>query len=262
MKRLHFFEIHDQDWCPRAIRDAETDYLQFVIATAKSYAAMIPILLAALQRARTRHVLDLCSGAGGPWFWLRPILEESGLNVSVCLTDKYPNLDALDQPGRLKNQAICYHPRPVDATRIPGDLAGFRTFFSAFHHFRPDQAYAVLADAVQKRQGIAVFEGTQNSALAMLLMLLVPLMVLLMTPFIRPFRWSRLFWTYALPVVPVAVLFDGMVSCLRTYSVEELRELTNRLNTDSYQWDIGTLKSTAGPIPITYLIGVPISLAT
>jgi len=101
MKRLHLFEIHDQEWCPRAIRDAETDYLQFVIAKMKGYAPVVPVLAAALQRTRTRHVLDLCSGAGGPWFWLRPILAERGLNVSVCLTDKYPNLGALDQADRL-----------------------------------------------------------------------------------------------------------------------------------------------------------------
>lgn len=26
MKRLHLFETHDPEWCPRTIRDAETDY--------------------------------------------------------------------------------------------------------------------------------------------------------------------------------------------------------------------------------------------
>ena len=82
-------------------------------------------------------------------------------------------------------------------------------------------------------------------------------MVLRMTPFIRPFRWSRLLWTYLVPLVPFAVLFDGLVSCLRTYRVEELRDLTARLEANDYDWDIGTVKNTAGPIPITYLIGVP-----
>ena len=85
MKRLHLFEIHDQEWCPRAIRNAETDYLQFVIANMKGYAAVVPVLAAALQRTATRQVLDLCSGAGGPWFWLQPVLAERGLDVSVCL---------------------------------------------------------------------------------------------------------------------------------------------------------------------------------
>jgi hypothetical protein len=262
MKRLHLFEIHDQEWCPRAIRDAETDYLQFVIAKMKGYAPVVPVLAAALQRTATRQVLDLCSGAGGPWFWLRPILAEQGLNVSVCLTDKYPNRDALGPSGQLKDQAVRYHAQPVDATRVPDELTGFRTMFTAFHHFRPVEARAVLAHAVRKRQGIAIFEGSHNSALAMLAMLLVPPMVLVTTPFVRPFRWSRLLWTYLIPIMPLLVLFDGLVSCLRTYSVPELRELTEGLGTNDYQWDIGELKSSAGPIPVTYLIGVPMGRRT
>ena len=259
MKRFHLIEIHDQDWCPRAVRDAETDYLQFTIATTKPYTAMIPILATALQRTGARHVLDLCSGAAGPWLWLHPVLAGQGVNVSVCLTDKWPNTEGFSHAVSLTHQAIRYHAQPVDATQVPGELPGFRTMFTAFHHFRPEQARAVLADAVQKRQGIAVFEATQRSGLALLLTLLVPLMVLVMTPFIRPFRWSRLAFAYLIPVSPLAILFDGLVSCLGTYSVQELRELTARL--DDYRWDIGSVKSKASPIPITYLIGVPRDLA-
>jgi hypothetical protein len=264
MKRLQLIEIHDQEWCPRAIRDAVTDYLQFVIAKMKGYAPVVPVLAAALQRTATRQVLDLCSGAGGPWFWLQPVLAKRGLDVSVCLTDKYPNPDALGAPSDLNlgHQVIRYLPEPVDVTGVPDELAGFRTLFSAFHHFRPEQARAILSDAMRKHQGIAVFEGTYHSAPAMFLMLLVPLMVLLVTPFIRPFRWSRLLWTYLVPVVPLVSLFDGLVSCLRTYSVPELRALTEGLDTRTYQWEIGEVRSMAGPIPITYLIGVPVDLGT
>ncbi len=261
MKRLHLIEIHDQDWCPRTVRDAETDYLQFTISAAKPYAAVVPILASALQRSGNRHVLDLCSGAAGPWLWLHPVLAEKGVSVTVCLTDKYPNLEAFGRARHLTNQAISYHPEPVDATRVPGELPGFRTMFTAFHHFRPEQACAVLADAVRKQHGIAVFEVTQRSALALLLTLPAPLMVLLVTPFIRPFRWSRLLWTYVIPLVPLVTLFDGLVSCLRTYSVQELHDLTARLDTDDYHWAIGTVKSALVPIPITYLIGVPIENA-
>jgi len=257
MKRLHLIEIEDQDWCPRTVRDAATDYLQFALAAAKPYAAIIPILATALQRTGARQVLDLCSGAAGPWLWLQPVLAERGVSVSVCLTDKYPNLEAFRPSNRLTHQSISYYPQSVDATRVPEELTGFRTIFSAFHHFRPEQARTLLADAVHKRQGIAVFEGTQHSVLALLLMLLVPLMVLLVTPFIRPFRWSRLLWTYLIPLMPLIALFDGLVSCLRTYSVEELRDLAAKLDANDYHWNIGTVKSTAGPIPITYLIGVP-----
>jgi hypothetical protein len=113
MKRLHLIEIHDLDWCPRSIRNAETDYLQFVIAKMKGYAPVVPVLAVALQLTATRQVLDLCSGAGGPWIWLQPVLAERGLDVSVCLTDKYPNPEALraSRDLNLAHQAIRYHPR-------------------------------------------------------------------------------------------------------------------------------------------------------
>ena len=261
MKRLHLFEIHDQAWCPRTIRDAETDYLQFVIAKTKPYAAIVPILATALQRTGTPRVLDLCSGAGGPWFWLQPILAKQQLNVTVCLTDKYPNLDSVGQLRRPEAHAVRYHLESVDATRIPEELTGFRTMFTAFHHFRLGEASALLADAVRRREGIAIFEGSHRGAPALLLALLLPVMVLVMTPFIRPFRWSRLLLTYLLPVVPMVCVFDYVVSCLRTYSVQELRELTKGLEAEHYQWDVGELKSTAGPIPVTYLVGVPIDRA-
>src|SRR5262245_33069241 len=257
MRRRHLIEIHDQPWCPRAIRDAETDYLQFMIAKTKPYAAIVSLLVNALQRRGTRRVLDLCSGAGGPWLWLQPVLGERGLNLTVCLTDKYPNLDVIHQLDMHPDQAVRYHSQPVDATRVPDELSGFRTMFTAFHHFGTEEARAVLSDAVRKREGIAVFEATHNSALGWLVMMLVPIMVLLMTPFIRPFRWSRLLWTYLIPVMPLLGLVDGLVSSLRTYSIRELQELTEGLEANNYWWEIGEVKSTAGPIPVTYLIGAP-----
>ena len=183
------------------------------------------------------------------------------MNVSVCLTDKYPNLEGFERASRLTNQVISYHLQPVDPTQVPGGLLGFRTLFTAFHHFSPEQACAILADAVREREGIAVFEATQRRPLALLLTLLAPLVVLAMTPVIRPFRWSRLLWTYLVPLVPLVTVFDGLVSCLRTYNVQDLHDLTTRLGTNDYHWDIGTVKNKTTPIPITYLIGVPLEKA-
>jgi hypothetical protein len=182
-----------------------------------------------------------------------------GLEVTVCLSDHNPDLETFERAGRLSQQAITCYPKPVDATQVPSALPGFRTLFSAFHHLRPDEARAALADAVAKGEGIAVFECGQRSILMLLLVLPTPLRVLLAAPFIRPFRWSRLFWTYLVPVFPLVLLFDSVVSCLRIYNVQELRGLTAGL--DRYRWDIGIVRGKPIPIPITYLIGVPIENA-
>jgi hypothetical protein len=257
MKRLHLIEIEDQEWCPGVIRDALTDFLQFNLTRIQPYEPMTPLLLRALQRTDHSHVLDLCSGGGGPWLWLHPTLMKQGVSMSVCLTDKYPNLLAFERWSRLPQQAITFHPHPVDATRVPVELPGFRTMFTAFHHFKPAEASAILADAVRHRRSIGVFEATQRSVLAVVLMFATPFIVLLCTPFIRPFRWSRWLWTYLVPVVPLVTLFDGLISCLRTYSVVELRELTEALKANDYHWDIGTVQSKWSPIPVTYLVGMP-----
>jgi hypothetical protein len=244
MRRVHLLEIHDQPWCPRSLRDALTDFLQFALHLGRSYAAVTRLLRDAVARAGARRVVDLCSGAGGPWRALR-----LDIPVPVLLTDKYPNRAAARGP-------VPFHPAPVDALAVPADLDGFRTLFTSFHHFRPDEARAVLADAVRSGEGIGVFEVVRRAPLDVGLIALTWLAVLLLVPFVRPFRWSRLAWTYLPPVLPLVGTFDGVVSCLRAYSTAELHGLIEGL--DDFAWEMGEAPRVWWqPLRVTYLIGVP-----
>jgi len=250
MSRLHVFEIHDQPWCPPSLRDALTDFLQFTINLGRAYDGIVPMLRDAIVRSGATRVLDLCSGAGGPWpSWLRETRGTApGFATPVVLTDKYPN--RLAQSGVLP-----FHPVPVDATAVPSDLEGFRTLFTSFHHFRPAVARDILVDAVRQRQGIGVFEISRRAPLDIALIAFTWLAVLAFVPFIRAFRWSRLAWTYLPPLLPLVGAFDGVVSCLRTYSPAELRELLHGL--DSYDWQVGETRTPRSPLVVTYLVGVP-----
>jgi hypothetical protein len=254
VRRIHLFEIEDQPWCPASIRDGITDYLQFAIGATKPYAPIAPRLAETIRASGTRDVVDLCSGAGGPWPTLIDSVMPGGGTPDVTLTDRWPNETALARASGLAPDRIHYRETPVDARRVPDDLTGTRTLFTAFHHFLPADARAVLLDAASRHATIAVFEATHRSALAIVVTLLAPIVVLLVTPAIRPFRWSRLFWTYLIPAIPLAVLFDGLVSCLRTYTPGELRALTAGI--DGYRWEVGEERS-KGPVPVTYLVGSP-----
>lgn len=75
-------------------------------------------------------------------------------------------------------------------------------------------------------------------------------------PAVRPVRWQRLIFTYVIPVVPFAVAFDGVVSCLRTYTPEELLRVA-RVAGPEYDWEAGTEKGDLRRPPVTYLIGTP-----
>jgi hypothetical protein len=50
-------------------------------------------------------------------------------------------------------------------------------------------------------------------------------------------------------------LFDGVVSCLRTYSPDEMRQLVKPFT--GYDWEIGQIPVRGLSAPITYTIGTP-----
>lgn len=257
MRRRQLIEIHEQPWCPAGVREGATDYLKVVADVGRQYVNVAPPLNHALQATGATQIIDLCSGGGGPWHTLhRRLTRVDGAPVTVLLTDLFPSANAAQRHhahGPVRHLAT-----PVDATAVPPELTGFRTLFTAFHHFPPPVAAAILRDAVQQRQGIAVFEQTHRSVGAIALMLVLPLIALLVAPFVRPFRWSRLFWTYLAPVLPLVLCVDGIVSCLRTYSTDELRAMADEVDpTQSYVWEIGRVRSPLSPIGITYAIGRP-----
>ncbi len=257
MRRVHLLEIEDQPWCPRPVRDGGTDWLHFMANMHQAFDAIAPRLRSAMSRFGSDRIVDLCSGGGGPWLSLAPLLARSG-RVEVKLTDLYPSRNASRRIWADSAGSVEYCAEPVDATEVPAGLEGTRTLFSAFHHFRPREARAILADAVRKRRPIVVVEGSDNRLLGIALILLMPLAMLALTPRIRPFRWSRLIFTYVLPAIPLLVLVDGIVSMLRIYSPRELREMVAGVaGHETFDWDIGTQPVRGSPIGLTYLVGVP-----
>jgi hypothetical protein len=169
MGRTDLFEIHDHPWFPAFLRDLVTDALQAVWNFGNLYRPILPLLWDALSKAAAKEVLDLCSGGGGPWHQLIQDLERDlHFPISVCLSDKYPNQEAFRRAVLDSDAKIGFDPRSVQATDVPADQKGFRTMFSSFHHFRVPDARKVLADAVQHRKGIAIFEMVRREPKTML----------------------------------------------------------------------------------------------
>jgi hypothetical protein len=257
MRRIQFIELHDEPWFPSSLRNNVTDALQFGLSVLKAYAPIAPLLLCVLDSTRSRSIVDMCSGGGGPWLDLSRQFRTDTQVFCILLTDRYPNLKAFQKVRLASENHIAFYPDSVDAKRVPDELRGFRTMFSSFHHFPPEEAQAILQNAVDARQGIGIFEITRRSPSSIALMFPWALMLFLLTPWIRPFRWSRLLWTYFVPIIPLVLLFDGVVSCLRTYRTQELREIVKKLAGTEYQWEVGEQPRRLVTAPITYLVGYP-----
>jgi hypothetical protein len=64
-------------------------------------------------------------------------------------------------------------------------------------------------------------------------------------------------WTYVIPIVPFVLLVDGLISCLRAYSLGDLRAMTAGVNSRDYEWHIGEESNAHMPLRVTYLVGWP-----
>lgn len=256
MRRRHLVELEDLPWFPRVVRDGATDYLAWITARSGQIEYLVPPLERLLRRTGEREIVDLCSGGAGPLPEVVTRLRARGLQVHATLTDFYPNLEALARVCESSDGALSYSPESVDATRVPEKLRGARTLWNAFHHFRPAQAREILAAAVAARRPIAVYEILSREPLQLVSLLLSPLVAVLTVPFWRPLRVSSLFFSWIVPLIPLVILFDGIVSWLRIYSEPELRELVTPLG-DAYEWEIGRLRLGRVPAHAIYLIGSP-----
>lgn len=258
MRRVHLFELSDLAFFPRVLRDLLTDSLQFGVTTFRFYDAAAPLVARLLDRAGADRVVDLCSGGTGPWLTLRARLAEHGHpRVRVTFTDRHVSERARAAVEARGDPSLRYDGRSIDATAVPQDLDGARTIFTGFHHLAPAEARRVLADAAERRRAIGVFEFTERTISSCAVAALVPIAMLFTTPFMRPLSLARFLFTYAVPIVPLCNLWDGMVSNLRTYTEEELRALTAGLGGHGYTWEIGRLPGRRAAPPVTYLLGLP-----
>lgn len=259
MKRRHLFEWEDFPWFPATLRNLMTDYLRHVIIQFKMYEPVVPVLERLLDRTKLTTIIDLASGGGGPWAALAPALLEKHPQLKVLLTDLYPNVQAMESVKNAAPDNIEVMKEPVNVLQVPNELRGLRTQFLSLHHFKPEQAKAIFQNAIKSNQPIAVFEFQERSLAQVIQFALSPLFVLLLSPFIRPFTFNRIFFTYIIPVVPICVMWDGIVSVLRTYTSSEVKAIIESIpDADTFEWDIRSEKH--GQVTCFQAIGLSLQI--
>jgi hypothetical protein len=258
-RRIHLFELHDLDLFPQTWRNLFTEFLSYYESSKKIYAPVASLLEPLIRVNEGFTMFDFGSGAGSSVLTVtNSVNDDTAKKMQFYLTDKYPNIKAFKDISDSTNGRIKYIDATVDALDVPENLCGFRTFFSSFHHFNEESAFAILSDVVRKRQGIGIFEYTERALIKYLILFGIPLHLWLLLKFslVRPLRWRRILWTFLVPVLPVTVFWDGIVSCLRSYSQRELDELIKPFNECGYSFRSGRIKSSM-PFYVTYLIGYP-----
>lgn len=256
--RKYLFEFEDLTWFPDTIRESMTDYLRYLISALKFYGPVTVLIQETLTQTHSNQIIDLCSGGGGAIEQIYICLQKQSVNkIKIIITDKYPNKNAFELLAKKTKNNISFVAGSIDAANVPAALKGIRTLFSSFHHFNKPFAKSVIKNAVESREGICIFDsGNKNIWMALGAIFIHPIVFLFCTPFFKPFRLSRLIFTYLIPIIPFCTIWDGVVSIIRLYTPKEMLELAKEVESENYYWKAGKTKSSFG-MQIAWLMGYP-----
>lgn len=257
LSRQQLFEIHDLESTPVWLRHMVTEVLVLFWGLLWYYDSVSDVLSPALKETNSNVVIDLCVGSGGPLPRIQRSLAGRGHEFTVVLTDLVPHpasYKVIASEAKNRGQIVQFREEPVDATACREK--GFRTLFGSFHHFPPSLAVQVLQNAVDTGSPIAIFEATERSWYNLLLIfnVFLPIMTTLLSIILSPWH---VFFCWAIPALPIVMWFDGMVSCLRTYSPSEFHSLVAQVKGhESFEWEAGVKKLFLAP-SLVYYIGKP-----
>ncbi|OJJ68288.1 hypothetical protein ASPBRDRAFT_185220 [Aspergillus brasiliensis CBS 101740] len=273
LPRLHLFEISDQSWCP----DWAVEYLQLCLTY--SWNLRIPLLnkpspaavacdviLQNLPDPSSFTLVDLCSGAGGPTATFEKLLNGhlhalGRPPAQFLLTDLNPRPHAWAALSK-GHDNIAYIPESTDATQcsrlVPRDRKECRMFNLSFHHFDDPLAVPMLRSAIETADAIIIIELATRD---------LPSMLILPFLFLLPFQYCllhfrksplHLLFTYVVPLVPLLLLFDGLVSMMRCRTPDELRDLVRRTDAAGLEdWEFRSGRSDViYPASVHWFMGV------
>lgn len=266
VKRIQLIEFEDLRWFPGWLRSCMTRLiilLQEMMGTSKVLAQLIADVL---KEKKDRQIVDLGSGSGGVMPEVLRILHKDYnlTDVRLIMTDLFPDKQVIRKFGDPREEMISYYPVPVDATNISTAPAGLKTMVNSFHHMSPKKARRILESAVQHRQPLLIYEMAENKLPLFVWWLFLPVslailmvMVLFMTPFVRPMTWQQIVFTYVIPIIPICYAWDGQASLPRIYSLDDIEELLQGLDAQNYRWKMGhALKENDKKLGI-YVLGLP-----
>ncbi|KAL9945126.1 hypothetical protein ACHAQF_006044 [Verticillium nonalfalfae] len=275
--RFHLFEIDDQPWFPSFLRARVQDALLATwVNRTPGLQPASPARLAAdiLEREigqaslPSHTFIDFCAGSGGPTPTIERILNRRLAAASLpaatfVLTDLHPNPTSWSRAAAASSNLV-YEPDPIDASAAPPSLLAqhrgsspvsisspsatkkkekkeiFRLFNLAFHHFPDPLARRILRDTLSTSSGFAIFELQAREPASFLACCLLGLGVLVGAPYHawRLRSWAVLFFCWVIPVLPFVLVFDGLVSSVRTRTPDEVEALMRTCGADCEAWEV------------------------
>ena len=180
--------------------------------------------------------------------------QKSGVAIPmIVLSDLYPDHAAFARLKETYPGRIDYIAAKVDAVAAPVH-AELVSICTAFHHFPPDLARKFLANAGEGTDGIFIMEVFPRNFLSPLLSLLSLFPLMVSCFFASRISVHKIAITALVPIVPMMVMFDGVISAFRSYRAEEILAMVPATQRREWQWESGSQRY-LGVFGAPYLFG-------
>lgn len=263
MKRLELFEFEDYQWLPKSFRSGMTNLIMVFHKMLGTSEVLGDLILEIHKTQPFDQIVDIGSGSGGAMInTISKINNSSQLSIQLLLTDKYPDPKVVANINSQNIPNVSYQSESLNAKNIEDAPSGLKTMIASFHHMSPTIAKEILNSAEKSKETFLVYEIAKNNIPVIAWWLLLPisltiliLMSLVMTPFVKPLRFSQLFFTYIIPVIPLLYAWDGQASLMRTYTFKDIDELIGENKNVDYIWKIAEAKNRNGKTAGYYIFG-------
>jgi SAM-dependent methyltransferase len=221
---MFLFEFMDQDWVPNSLRMTLRDILEIALAKPfrPYYAGVAAQVQQAIDGKEKMSVVELGAGTA-------PITQHvaklknlpQDLKLIACdLNPDHSTYEVLEKrhPGLVETIRV-----PVDFSKpLPFDEKSLLVLSAAFHHIPPSLRQPVIHEI--SRYHAIIVEPISRSWSSVLLAFLnwIPALLLPLRLIGRkPGFFRRMFWCWIVPAAPIAIVWDGIVSALRCWTIDE-----------------------------------------
>ncbi|WP_456438213.1 hypothetical protein [Psychroserpens sp.] len=264
MKRLELFEFEDFNWLPKFIRSGITNLIIVLHRFMGTSEVIAKLILFVKQKSHFTRIIDLGSGSGGPMLDVMSRIDLNKNNLDLVLTDLYPNQNTIDKINSKNLEHIQYQETSLNATHFDNAPEGLKTMIASFHHMKPNVVKKILHSAQENESPILIYEIAKNTVPTLIWWLFLPislviliLMSLVMTLFVKPLSLTQIVFTYLIPIIPIIYAWDGQASLMRTYTFNDIKSLLPKDNNKNYIWVIDDAKKPNGKNLGYYIIGYP-----
>ena len=227
-------ELEDHSWFPDALRSYQTDILGGLSKFIGLYRPARNFMSDKITNGLS--IVDLASGSGVPAL---SIIGSRDVELTLC--DKFPGKKTVDHI--CQNFYATYLNTSIDIVEDVIPEGTLYLMFNSVHHFNFAELTKIL-HKVKDRGGTAYFFEPLTPGIFTFLKVLMATLILpfFLVPFIRPFRWDRLFFTYILPIGIITTFWDGVVSIAKSYALSDLERLKHDVSKNGLQITVGVLR--------------------